>query len=73
MIKRSFAALLCTSFLSMPLAAQDNMDSLSNMQKTDATFTYVEQTGARADALRAIVDNISVPDGFEVSLYAVLP
>ena len=73
MIKRSFAVLLCTSFLSTPLAAQDNMDRLSNMQKTDATFTHVEQTGARADALKAIVDHINVPDGFEVSLYAVVP
>ncbi|MDD9709452.1 PQQ-dependent sugar dehydrogenase [Seohaeicola sp. SP36] len=56
-----------------PAMAQDNMDKLSNMQRTDATFTYVEQEGATAEALRAIVPHINVPDGFEVSLYAVVP
>ncbi|MDF1706894.1 MAG: PQQ-dependent sugar dehydrogenase [Paracoccaceae bacterium] len=56
-----------------PAMAQDNMDKLSNMQRTDATFTYVEQDGATAEALRAIVPHINVPDGFEVSLYAVVP
>ncbi|WP_300032291.1 PQQ-dependent sugar dehydrogenase [uncultured Roseobacter sp.] len=56
-----------------PVMAQDNMDKLSNMQKTDATFTFVDQGGDRAASLSAIVDHIKVPDGFEVSLYAVVP
>ncbi|MCU0909982.1 MAG: PQQ-dependent sugar dehydrogenase [Rhodobacteraceae bacterium] len=53
--------------------AQDNMDKLSNMQRTDATFTEIPQTGETADALRDIVQYINVPEGFEVSLYAVVP
>jgi glucose/arabinose dehydrogenase len=56
-----------------PAVAQDNMDKLSNMQRTDATFTFIEQDGATAAALREIVPHINVPDGFEVSLYAVVP
>lgn len=67
------AALLLSSAMVAPAMAQDNMDKLSNMQRTDATFTYVEQDGATAEALRAIVPHINVPDGFEVSLYAVVP
>jgi len=67
------AALLLSSAIVAPAMAQDNMDKLSNMQRTDATFTYVEQDGATAEALRAIVPHINVPDGFEVSLYAVVP
>ena len=67
------AALLLSSAMVAPAMAQDNMDKLSNMQRTDATFTYVEQEGATAEALRAIVPHINVPDGFEVSLYAVVP
>ncbi|MFK7765320.1 MAG: sorbosone dehydrogenase family protein [Roseobacter sp.] len=59
--------------LTGPVLAQDNMDKLSNMQKTDATFTHIDQDGDRAEALKAIVDHINVPDGFEVSLYAVVP
>ena len=73
MMKRSLAAMLCTTMLSTPLVAQDNIDKLSNMQKTGATFTFVDQEGSRADALKAIVEHINVPDGFEVSLYAVVP
>src|SRR6056297_1138591 len=73
MMKRSLAAMLCTTLLTTPLAAQDNMDKLSNMQKTDATFTFVPQEGDRAEALKAITPHIDVPDGFEVSLYAVVP
>ncbi len=54
-------------------AAQDNMDKLSNMQRTDATFTTIDQSGDRADALSNIIPHINVPDGFEVSLYAIVP
>ncbi|MBP0483407.1 PQQ-dependent sugar dehydrogenase [Sagittula sp. M10.9X] len=53
--------------------AQDNMDKLSNMQRTDATFTHIDQKGDRAEALESIIGHINVPDGFEVSLYAVVP
>ncbi len=73
MTNRMVAGLLVGTLLSTPLMAQDNMEKLSNMQRTDATFTFIEQEGARADALRAILDHITVPEGFEISLYAVVP
>lgn len=44
------------------------MDRLTNMQRTDATFTFVDQGGERAEALMDIIQDINVPDGFEVSL-----
>jgi glucose/arabinose dehydrogenase len=71
--KKLAAALLLSSAMVAPAMAQDNMDKLSNMQRTDATFTYVEQDGPTAAALREIVPHINVPEGFEVSLYAVVP
>jgi hypothetical protein len=43
------------------------------MQRTDATFTMVDQSGDTAAALQDIVQYINVPDGFEVSLYAIVP
>lgn len=70
---RFAAGLLLSSALCGPALAQDNMEKLSNMQKTDATFTMIEQAGPTAEALSAIVPHIKVPDGFEVSLYAVVP
>lgn len=65
--------LLLGTILSGPVLAQENMDKLTNMQKTGATFTEVAQSGENVDALRDIVQYINVPEGFEVSLYAVVP
>ncbi|MDO8883922.1 MAG: PQQ-dependent sugar dehydrogenase [Pseudotabrizicola sp.] len=65
--------LLVGTILSGPVFAQENLDKLTGMQKTDATFTFVEQDGAKAAALRDIVQYINVPEGFDVSLYAVVP
>ncbi|WP_435594176.1 PQQ-dependent sugar dehydrogenase [Rhodovulum tesquicola] len=71
--KRVLAGMLLGTVMAVPLAAQDNMDRLTNMQRTDATFTFVDQEGDRAAALNAIVPHINVPEGFEISLYAVVP
>ncbi|MEM6847126.1 MAG: PQQ-dependent sugar dehydrogenase [Pseudomonadota bacterium] len=73
MTKWGITALIATSMLSTPLLAQDNMEKLSNMQKTGATHTFVEQEGDRAASLRNIIQHITMPEGFELSLYAVVP
>ncbi|MEM1345677.1 MAG: PQQ-dependent sugar dehydrogenase [Pseudomonadota bacterium] len=66
----SVAALVATS----ALAAETNLEKLSAFRTTgDTEFTYIEQTGANADAIRTILDRITVPEGFEISLYAVVP
>ena len=72
-MKRLIASLAFASLLAAPALSQDNMDKLTNMQRTGATFTYIDQSGERADALNAIIPHINVPDGFEISLYAVVP
>ena len=36
-------------------------------------FTHIPQDGPQSDALKDIVQHINVPDGFEASLYAVVP
>ncbi|MCG6113313.1 MAG: PQQ-dependent sugar dehydrogenase [Paracoccus sp.] len=65
--------LLVTTALATPTVAQDNLQTLQGMQRTDATFTRIDQTGSTAEALKAIVPHINVPSGFEASLYAVVP
>lgn len=67
------AALLPGFALAQSGNSPDNMGKLSNMQRTDATFTFIDQGGDRAKSLSDIVQYINVPDGFEVSLYAVVP
>lgn len=71
--KLAIPGLLLGTMLVAPAWAQDNMNKLSNMQKTDAAFTHVDQDGDRAAALKQILPHINVPEGFAVSLYAVVP
>jgi len=70
---KTVTGLLLGTMLTGPALAQDNMEKLGNMQKTGATFTTVDQEGDRAEALKAILEHINLPDGFEASLYAVVP
>ncbi len=54
--------------------AGDNLDKLSNFQTTGVTeFTTVAQTGEFADGIRANLENITLPPGFNIELYAVVP
>jgi glucose/arabinose dehydrogenase len=69
----ALALLAGTAAIAMPALAQQDVDTLSQMKRTDATFTRIDQEGERAEALRAILEHIDVPEGFEVSLYAVVP
>ncbi len=67
-----FVALLaCSTTLAN---AQTNLEKLSSFQKTGgADFTVIEQGGEKAEAIKAIVEKIKVPEGFEISLYAIVP
>ncbi len=68
------ASLLLSCAVIAPAFAQDNVQTLQNMQKTeDSAFTFIDQEGPNAEALSEIVQHINVPEGFEVSLFAVVP
>lgn len=55
--------------------AQTNLEKLGNMQTTGGTteFTTIEQGGDTAEALRRNLENIDLPDGFSIDLYAIVP
>lgn len=54
--------------------APDNLERLSNFQTTGVTdFTFIEQGGSKAESLRKILEQIELPDGFEIDLYALVP
>ena len=67
-------ALLCgTSAFAF---AQDtsNLEKLSSFQTTGTTeFTFIDQTGPNADAIRKTLEKIKLPSGFKISLYAIVP
>jgi len=57
------------------LAQTDNLEKLSSFKTTGTALDLesVEQTGARADQLRANLERIKMPPGFKIGLYAVVP
>ena len=71
-----FASLLAVS-VSAPASAQstDNLEKLSNFQSTGASMERetVPQTGPRVAAVNKTLSNIKLPDGFKISLYAIVP
>ena len=52
----------------------DNLEKLSNFQTTGVTeFTFIEQTGDYADGIKRVLEKITLPPGFKIELYAVVP
>ena len=60
----------------MSAYAQDkNLENLQRMQTTTANMNIpaIPQEGKNADAIRANLKKVKLPDGFKIELYAVVP
>ena len=67
----SLAALLMAT---PALAQQNNLEKLGQFKTTGVKeFQVVEQAGAFADGIRANLERITLPPGFHIALYAVVP
>ncbi|MGI6852581.1 PQQ-dependent sugar dehydrogenase [Mesorhizobium sp. 1B3] len=67
-----FAALMASACT--VASAQSNLEKLSNFKTTGTTdFTVIEQGGSKAEAIKAILEKIKVPEGFRIDLYAIVP
>ena len=54
--------------------AQSNLEKLGAFKLTGTTdYTYVDQDTAQADAIRDTLSRITLPDGFKIELYALVP
>lgn len=69
------AAFITAAVLSCGSAyAQSNLERLSQFKTTGVKeFQVVEQGGAYADAIRKNLKRITLPQGFRIELYAVVP
>lgn len=71
---RIAAGTLAVLMVSGTAQAQDNLEKLSSFQTTGVTeFTFVEQGGAKAEAIRKTLAGIRLPAGFSIDLYAIVP
>lgn len=66
---------LACGALASGASAQDNVQKLMNMSTTGASLDMetVPQTGAAADAIKRNLENVKLPTGFKIALYAVVP
>ena len=68
------ATLMSGMAIAQSVDVPDNLEKLSNFQSTGVTeFTFIEQSGAYADGIRATLEQITLPPGFKIELYAVVP
>lgn len=56
-------------------SAQSNLEKLGSFKQTGTPLEMetIEQTGKRAEQLQANLENISLPPGFKIDLYAIVP
>lgn len=60
--------------LAQPAAAPDNLERLGEFKTTGVTeIPTIPQTGPRADAIKRNLSKIKLPQGFKISLYAMVP
>ncbi len=68
------AAVLAFAFSYGANAQDSNLEKLGGFKTTGTPMMVpIPQTGENADALKAIAAQIKVPEGFKVSLYAIVP
>ncbi len=77
MLKRfSTMAAIIALAAALPAMAQNagNLNKLSAFKQTGTPMMEpIPQDGKRADSIRKVLENVTVPDGFKIELYAVVP
>jgi len=54
--------------------AETNLDKLGAMKVTGTTeHTVIDQNGPQADSIRRVLEGITLPEGFSIDLYALVP
>lgn len=63
-----------TQALAQATPPSDSLERLSNFKTTGTTeFTFIDQDTETAENVRAVLEQIELPPGFEISLYALVP
>lgn len=70
----AIGALMASSALAQSANVPSNLEKLSGFRTTGVTdFTFIEQSGDYADGIKKTLERITLPDGFKIELYAVVP
>ncbi len=63
----------CVAGLVMSASVGANIGVFATSGKTMGDHTFIEQGGDKAENLKKILQNIKMPDGFKIDLYAIVP
>ncbi len=67
-------AALTLAMMPITATAQSNVEKLGNFKTTGVkTFTNIDQNTAEAEAIRETLRGITLPEGFKIELYALVP
>jgi glucose/arabinose dehydrogenase len=74
-VRKSIIAVLVAGVVAGGAQAAGNLEKLKQLRiaTTDLDIPTVPQDGANADAIRNNLANISMPPGFKIDLYAIVP
>lgn len=73
-MKHLFYSVAACALFAAPAMAQTNLEKLGAFRLTGTTeYIYVDQNTSQADAIRRTLEGITLPDGFSISLYALVP
>ncbi len=71
--KKTAACLAGLAFATGVAAKENNVGIFGTSGKTMGDHTYIAQEGKKADNIREILKNVTLPDGFAIDLYAIVP
>ncbi|MEO1140582.1 MAG: PQQ-dependent sugar dehydrogenase [Pseudomonadota bacterium] len=73
-MKRFLTTVAAGAIMATPALAQSNLEKLGAFKVTGTTdHIYVDQSDSAADSIRATLENIKMPEGFKIELYALVP
>ncbi|MFK7754084.1 MAG: sorbosone dehydrogenase family protein [Sedimentitalea sp.] len=73
-MKHLLNAVAVCALMATPALAQSNLEKLGAFKLTGTKdHTYVDQNSASADSIRNVLSRITMPEGFKIELYALVP
>lgn len=73
-MRRLITATAICSLFAVPAFAQSNLEKLGAFQVTGTKeHVFIDQDGPQADSIREVLKGISLPAGFKIELYALVP
>ena len=70
---KTAAAIASLAFATGVAAKESNVGIFGTSGKGMGDHTYIAQDGPKADNIREVLSNITLPEGFKIDLYAIVP